>query len=303
MIDIDKSSVASPILDWLSFAVPFYGDKAPRTLPVGSVEQVLKDRCGEEFVAKVLHDQNWQNRRGRRPYSDGYANDEIGVYVWGGGHMNFLIEFTGKGCQKLREFGLQSVVLLGLYNFATRLDVAIDIETAIRPINFATDRRIGRIKSFGTQKSESGETCYVGSKSSEQYCRVYRYEPPHPRSQYLRIETVSRKEYAKIAAEKTLSQGVSAVAQMTMNRYNFNQAPNVSDVDETLPAPYRDRSLSKTETWLIKQAMPALRRLAKEQEIDNVQDWLFEHLFESDLEAYSEDVSDSDAIYHTGIRG
>lgn len=281
---ISADSVATPIVDWLSIVVPLPGDTVPRSLPIGSVNMVVVAKAGAAFLETVFTGEGWQSRGGRRPYSDGYANDGRGIYVWGGGHPNVCIEFTGAGCQYLRDTDSLSTALSAFTGHITRLDIAIDSETDVRPIDFAKDRVEGRIKSFGTQKSESGETCYIGSKSSEQYARVYRYEPPHPRAKYLRIETVSRKHYANAAAQSILENGISYAAQQTMNRYQFNQIEDIDTVDGNLPAPYRDRTLSKTEAWLIKQAAPAFRKLVDAGEIEDPWVWLFEHFWTEDMQ-------------------
>lgn len=267
----------TPIVDWISIVVPVNHVKLPRVLNVDQFSREFSELIGHELMDVLLGMDGWERRGGRKPYRDGYANDECGVFVWGGGQQTYLVEISGKGCESLRERGLLGFLLKGCWDNLTRLDIAIDL-TGVESVQaFAAKRAPSRIKSHSTMVSETGTTCYIGSKRSEQYVRVYRYAEPHPRSQYTRVECVMRKHYAKKAAHNILAIGIAATAQMAVNRYKFEDMPMIENVSETLPAPYRDRSLAKTERWLIKQAAPAFLKLVQQGEIDDPERWLQEY--------------------------
>jgi Uri superfamily endonuclease len=152
----------------------------------------------------------------------------------------------------------------------TRLDIACDILTETRPLDFVTKRNPGRFKSHSEVFSESGETCYVGSKQSNRYARVYRYNAPHERAHLLRVEYVIRAEDAVLTANALLQSGQDAVAKSLGRQYGwYHEDWNVEDTSDARLVAYRpDRREGKTLYWLNDTIAPLLVRLAREGIID-----------------------------------
>lgn len=228
-------------------------------------------------VASVFKCDGWETAHGRRPYSGGYHNQGLGVFVWMGGHENVLIEISGKGVQKLRDADVLNQYMLTVKDRVSRLDIAIDCETEKRPPEIVSSIETGRFKSRSSMTSQHGETEYIGSRQSDRYCRVYRYNDPHPRHKLLRTEFVIKKPHCEYAIESIFQMGRSYVAQQMLNTFGLGETMNVSEHNETMPATRNDRKNSKTEAWLIRQAAPAFQRLVHEGTIEDWREWLERH--------------------------
>lgn len=123
------------------------------------------------------------------------------MMLFGGSQFgNFLYELSGRGCDTFDTPHERFFALSYLGPHLTRLDIAIDIECDVSPIEFADARTHNRFRSKWTIESDEGQSVYVGSPKSDRYAVVYRYEEPHPRSHLLRIEHRFRRELAKETA-------------------------------------------------------------------------------------------------------
>jgi len=142
-------------------------------------------------------------------------------YVWLSKKGLFLVEHTGAGCDHLQERSILLDIIKQRADRVTRIDIASDIYTATRPLDFAEKRTEGKIGSKGHYVSDTGETVYIGSKNSERFCRVYRYDGEHPRKDWLRVEYVYRREDAKIIADKLNSATVAEIAIGAGMRYGW----------------------------------------------------------------------------------
>jgi hypothetical protein len=172
----------------------------------------------------------------------------------------------------------------------TRVDIAIDIETETRPVDFCAERESRKVRSESTVKSDSGETVYIGGRKSNRYMRCYRYNQPHPRAKYLRCEFVQRKKHAKqtaheymrmiagMAKEKVLHSMVHELGARFGLDHEDWQPQSYDDVDIDTYRP--ERRSGKTEYWLVAQVAPAFKRLVREGVIENPKEWLEEHFLE-----------------------
>lgn len=173
-----------------------------------------------------------------------------------------LIEITGVGVDVLRKQKLLAPFIRLYGQWLTRIDIAVDIETDVRPLDFATKRDDKRFKSFSHVKSETGETYYVGSKTSDRYARVYRYDAPHPRCKLLRIETVLRDGEAKSFAASLQHSKLSTLVQAIGVTFGWSHPVwGGHAVDCGIRSAVRDTHQGKTERWLFKSVIPAIKRL------------------------------------------
>lgn len=140
-----------------------------------------------------------------------------------GGDSGMTFEIGGKACAYLHASQrLQAVVLKALeVGNVTRLDIAVDMETDTDPRDFVEQRSNKRQKSVETAVSSTGTTCYIGSRKSDRYARVYRYNDPHPRADLLRCEMVFRGKHADIAARQWLAVGDEELAARAGNIYGW----------------------------------------------------------------------------------
>lgn len=263
-------------VDWISFTVDVgVGEGRQSQWMPGLIGDALRllDPDAESLMG--LHTEAIPSG-GRKPYSTSLSWESQHIRLFF--HPNLphaLFEISGQGCDLLDLNGnLHSVLQLAL-NRLTRLDVATDMLTMVNPVDFTLARDVGRFKSSGYINSPSGTTCYVGSRSSDRYARVYRYNPPHDRSHLLRCEVQLKGMNARLAAQQILTTDVSSVAQALGTVFGWRHSAWQPSEDETvvLRSWRPERHLGKTEYWLNSQVAPVLRRLHREN-ILNVREWL-----------------------------
>jgi len=150
------------------------------------------------------------------------------------------------------------------------LDIAIDFQTNVTPSQFCSSGYNERFKSRGTFNSPDGSTEYVGSPKSDRFSRIYRYNKPHPRSEFLRIEAVLRGNYAKAAAKTLSHSDISDLASQLGNSFMWRHPLwNVSSPSDGKLAFARDEKGDASSLfWLARQVKPALIRLGREKVIN-----------------------------------
>jgi len=207
----------------------------------------------------------WEKQeRSRAPYTDAWVQSEGGITLFASPNLTHAcIEISGQGCEWLISGNHLQEVLGCCKERITRVDVATDIETSTQPAEFVSIVNHERMRANGMQNSETGQTCYVGSKKSDRYARVYRYYPPHPRSHLLRIEHVFRRKYAKAVVQAILDTSLEAVAEAAGKAFGWAHSEwNVQalqSADISIVAP--ERGQRSTVTWLVRSVAPAIRRL------------------------------------------
>lgn len=266
-------------IDWLSFTFPIL----PRP-----EDEWMSESISEAFYAtfegmelpKML-DSGWQVSDYRRaPYTLAWRRKEEGLSIFAHPNLNHAtFEASGKGCDWLADNDMLLPVIRQINQRITRIDIATDIETPITAEEFANERENGRIKTFGSFKSPSGETVYIGSQKSEMYARVYRYAPPHPRAPYLRIEHVLRRKYARALADSLLENGIDVVQSQVGARFAWkHRIWQPSSVGEKrLQIPRADRNSGRTLRWLLTSCVPAFQRLVQDGIIEQPEAWLIEN--------------------------
>lgn len=214
----------------------------------------------------------WAMMHGRPIHRIGFnagINIENHTFIFWNTTGLVLVEHTGQGCELLRlGERLDSVLRSDDFKF-TRIDIAHDIETDARPLDFVSKRESKSQRASGYQVSDSGETCYIGSKKSDRTCKVYRYNAPHPRAHLLRIEYTYRGKQAD-EIQKLYIEGktVGQLASMSGVRYRWSHPCYDLGVLQTGIRAWRpDRKQGKTLRWMLAQVAPALVKLIKEDEI------------------------------------
>jgi len=200
---------------------------------------------------------------------DGGINIENSTFIFYTRTGLVLVEHTGVGCEELRQNGLLDAILSNTGYKFTRIDIAHDLETETRPIDFAEKRSEQSTRAFGVQVSDTGETVYIGSKKSDRTCKIYRYNSPHPRSHLLRIEYTYRGHHARALQEfYIIDHDVKACAEVSAVRYGWQHTAYKAKGDTVpLKAWRADRKQSKTVRWMFAQVAPALAKLIKSGEI------------------------------------
>lgn len=214
--------------------------------------------CDDQVSVQTANE--WRPVGARSGYTRS-AQHPIGArYFAGHATAAPLLELGGAACDFLRERGLLLPLIERNIEGITRLDLAGDITTNLRPSEFLAFGRSTRHASAGRAVSASGETEYIGSPTSDRRCRVYRYAPPHPRSDALRVEAVLRRELAKSAALELSNSDVSAVWSASLAPFDFKcplwrQPSNSLSPRVTIR---NEPTAASRLRWLEKQIRPAV---------------------------------------------
>lgn len=270
-------------VDWLSFSVKFarvpgsgVGDtRAFLVMAINDLDERLFDdlEMGEDV---------WDRCLSRKPYRNAVRHRLSGATImWHDNLDHALVELSGQSCNYYYSKGVLYSICRAIAPRVTRVDVAADIETNTRPGDFVKEREEGRFKAHSEFVSQSGETCYVGSRSSQRYCRVYRYNEPHERAHLLRCEFVSREETARLTLEALMSDGIEAVCASLGTKFGFKHKDWTPDTtnEAELRSWRPERHKGKTEFWLANTVAPLLVRLAREGGF-NPTEWLKTHVLD-----------------------
>lgn len=251
-------------IDWLTFTMPMLYREENDEAYAKAIESGFMDMFGANLVASVFGG-NWaKEQRARAPYTDAWMDGERGVSLFASPNLTHsCVEISGQGCERIIEMGRMETVLARCGDRVTRIDIASDIETAVVPSDFVAQVGHERMRANGQQNSETGQTCYVGSKKSDRYARVYRYASPHPRAHLLRVEHVFRRKYAKKVAAAIVSGSLESVALAAGMAFGWKHSiwqPNNVESAEISVISER-RNTGKTVFWLIHSCAAAFKRL------------------------------------------
>lgn len=251
-------------IDWLTFTIPMVYQSEAKEDYAYAIQAGLLDLFQNDLVQSIFGGAWTHEKRSRAPYKDTWMDAEAGISIYASPNLTHAtVEISGQGCERLIAAGNLNDILAKCHERVTRIDVATDIETGTIPSEFIFFLSHERMRASGFQKSETGETCYVGSKKSDRYARVYRYFPPHPRSHLLRIEHVFRRDYAKSVAASILDTTVESVAAAAGKAFGWAHVdwqPSAAQVaDISIVA--AERNAGNTVTWLVRSVAPAIKRL------------------------------------------
>lgn len=262
-------------IDWLTFTGNQNGS-GDADFPT-AILNGLYDLIGGELMEDVCDGEGKQRERSRAPYTYAWEWAASNVVIFASETLShFTVEISGQGCERLIERGDMESLLERVKERVTRIDVACDIETAVKPTEFVSAMAHERMRSSGYQRSETGETCYVGSQKSERYARVYRYAEPHPRAHLLRIEHVFRREHAKMVAGTILVDGIdsASIAAGEAFGWKHHEWNPAKIMGSKIPAVYVERGGGKTIFWLVNSVAPAFKRLCADGTIPSAEEFL-----------------------------
>lgn len=266
-------------LDWLSFTFPldFEGKQDYEIVLPFVLSSWRMFTAGG--LDNVVEQGVWLHEPRVGFYAHKTRHEDSGITIqWSPGNPYALCEISGRGV----DLVLQSVSVASLAQAtggrATRLDIAVDLETDITPEAFVEAGYSERIKSKSSVDSETGSTRYIGSRSGERMARVYRYFAPHPREKLLRVEVELKGDAAKIACSSLLTTSLSSLAAAVNHSFAWKSTlwTEAGFEDSKLPARYYDSEGAETLRWLNTVVVPSLLKAYKNGLI-NLPEWLQEH--------------------------
>ena len=258
-------------VDWLSFTVPLV---TKNKVAAYELVNYIASSCWEflgELASPLFDIGQIKQGRGRAPYALSWSRSDNGVFVFGDWRKDhILLEITGRGCEAFREQDDIIRLVEKVAGRCTRIDLAVDMETDIKPYEFAHMRDVERFKNVDDRRSETGDTYYVGSMKSERYARVYRFAEPHPRSHLLRMEAVFRKKAAKAFCKSLVRDGYEACINSIGAVYGWSHP--VWRPYDTGPADLESGQTRKgdknTVNWLYGSVASSIVKQAKLGELD-----------------------------------
>lgn len=259
-------------VDWISISIPLFVPLPPHSDWIGE-DLPLSASDPHAMLLDWLNQQpDKASAAGRAPFTHSVHSKIGGWTIFSSPKLKYsLLEITGVGCEGLRRTEDLDHVLRMFGHRVTRIDIAHDIEGE-DPIEWAQKRTGERFKSEGIMRSETGTTVYVGSRTSDRYCRVYRYNEPHPRAGLMRVEYVLKADNAKAVTGDLLSQGVFPVWRALCDVFGFSGLIPFVDDDPAarLTRFPRDVGAGGTERWLLTQVLPACEKLVDKGSADMV---------------------------------
>lgn len=270
------------IIDWAAFTVPIsYTEQPPSEHlfreRIVSVTETLLDLIPTimQHVIADLHPCQAQ-----RPYRRGYLCPNTGLRINADvARREALIVFNGGACETVSKMGAEALqeLMLAVIDSGTRLDIATDIATDLSVTAVSAAGWSKRIKSTSLIKSSMGETLYIGSRKSNGFARIYRYRAPHPRGEKLRVEHELKKQQARAVASIVAVHGVETAQRSIADKFDY-QHPVLREVFSGAVRPIKtertERTLARTEIWLMTQCAPAFQKLIREGVIDDPRAWV-----------------------------
>lgn len=251
-------------VDWITFTMPMIYMGTDNDAYAMAIQAGFMDMFASDMVASVFGGTWEKNEKSRAPYTDSWRDRDGGISLFASPNLTHCcVEISGQGCERIIGMGKINDVINACRERITRIDIACDIETTVKPVEFVGVLSHERMRTSGQVISDTGETCYIGSQKSERYARVYRYNPPHPRAHLLRVEHVFRKDYAKKVSQALVDNGIEALAVSSGMVFGWaHPIWNPSDMEAPDISVTHERGNSgNTVFWLVNSVAPAFRRL------------------------------------------
>lgn len=254
----------TPIVDYISISVPTPKLMTQFHLSLPGDFAFHPDDRTARIIDLILNAGRWNDYGGFKVFDTHVRYEDFGFSYFEGNKSNVsLIQFSGQGCETLRQMGILEEILNDWHDRLTRIDVALDIEGDVDLDILRQAYTNRRFKDGGYEPSQNGITYYVGSRRSSRFARIYRYNEPHPRAGVARLEMQSNDEHAKQVGAMVADMGVTEAYKMLHSIYGWTH-PDTILCGEPVPAYKitRPDTFGSKERWLIKQVLPALKKLA-----------------------------------------
>lgn len=267
-------------VDWLAYTVPI------RIMPDGggdlNISHILSSaalyQAGVADISSHAHSFECGASHGFYAFSAWSPALSLTVQ-WGGVNPHAYFQWTGMGCEWLRKTDNLYDIIVAVQDRVTRIDFATDIVTKTTPKEFVARCQSERFKSRTSIQTPTGDTEYVGSRTSQQMARVYRYHKPHPRAKFLRVEVELKQDKAKAAAKQLTMVGLKETCQAANASFQWGHPDwDVPSLQVArIPSKKHDKSHAATLRWLENAVVPALKALEREEVLD-IKEW-FESRF------------------------
>lgn len=265
------------------YSIDYYSFTLPIRAPFGEIDHESIRFAIQSFTSLVSGEHqhkfgygSWGVEQAKGFYSTRLRHEVSGVAIsLGTINAHLFIELSGRACNNLEAIDALMGIIQATHERCSRIDFAVDIVTDEDPELFSMSRNGKAFKSNGTINSPSGKTCYLGSRASERMARVYRYNPPHPRSHLLRVEAEYKGDAAKIASKHLIETDVRQACLDAHKPFGWEHPAWDEEGTDGVKIPYKSYNPSNAATvrWLYGDVITALRKAITEGLVD-LDEWL-----------------------------
>lgn len=239
-------------VDWFAFSVPLSSDRGIDSRSFHAEMRIRKAVYDANLpvLGDLLWSKNWQHGKGRQGYSGSFTEEQYGIRVFcAEGQRHLFFEFSGVACLRVMSAGLLDDLIQENHERTSRIDLAIDLDGDLHPIEFIRNNCHCAVKTRSEIVSSTGETVYVGSRTSERFMRCYRYNQPHERSHLMRIELEFKGDTAKGIARIVAEDGLATAQASAHDRYHWSY-PVLQSAIAGKRAPRAARTPQALATWM-----------------------------------------------------
>jgi len=219
---------------------------------------------------------NWETEAAKGFYQVRLRHSPTNVSLsYGTINSHIFVELAGLACSNFDSQDLLIPLIERTWERATRIDFAVDIKTEITPKVFIEARSNRSFKSSGNVYSPTGATEYLGGRTSERMARVYRYNAPHPRHEFLRVETEYKGDAAKACSKHLIETSLRQACLDAHQPFGWMHETWKTEDIITARIPYSSYrpNTASTLVWLYGDVITALRKATKAGLLD-LEEWL-----------------------------
>jgi len=258
-------------IDYYSFTIPY---EFPTNIKIEEKCRLaikkFVSHCGLSDTG-FLRREAWEIESGARQYQIRLRHSSLDICVsFGQVNAHIFVECAGKACNNLDALDVLDKIIETTMERTTRIDFAVDLLTDCDPREFIAQRGGSAFKSSGEIRTPSGRTNYIGSRSGDRMARVYRYEPPHPRASFLRVEAEYKHAAAKAAARHFITNGHSQACLDAHSPFQWKHAAWTPEDTTSSKIPYTAYRPDNASTvrWLYGDVVTALSKAVKAGLVD-----------------------------------
>lgn len=257
--------MAELLVDWISLTYP--AGKAADVHPglVGDSERL------HEFAHHIAKaDADFTVRAPRHGYKYVAQNGEGVSVLWNGPGSAQGLHITYPG-SALAERDALALIEFHVKRGArcTRLDIAIDVYTDEMTVSQLAALRQGeqcqtRSRAYSHIQSSTGETLYIGSRTSEQFLRIYDKgaEQGNEWDEHLRIELELKGGRAEWAAKRLYEDGLHVIPGIVLNFADFPTCEKWADAFSNHHKLKGNRTVKQRDVdrWILYKIIPTIAR-------------------------------------------
>jgi len=258
---------ASVTVDWMRFTAHWGTSALPNSLLKASASRI----ASRAFPLGT----NWKETKARNGYNVAVESiDAPGVTVsWQSNRhdMGCSVDIPGSALALLPlDTVLEMAVRPGCR--VSRVDIAVDIpETPVFSNLYSdleADAVISKAKGYRYIKSDTGQTVYVGSRSSEKYLRIYdKGAQMETNTEWTRVELECKADFANGITKYLQSEGLACIPSVIRDFCDFPYSPWwlrwMTSPIEWVGVPKAEYR-TNTFKWLMDSCAPALVKYSNE---------------------------------------